>query len=204
MGERRLFNSPRQILNAWRPSLPLSLGYRSGHKGCAGRTTPCIPRAHTRAARQRAGFRQSRPSRQLQPRGYLATNFIPRFYRTTTAVGILVLASTRLSGGGRKHAIDTRMSGTGRRSLPNRDKQPLGLHEGSPRGNNPFSPTMPRRPKKHSAANQKSPAPPFDRSKGKMKPWNTVDDIPLDEEDECASASSRFPHAYTDRNLSGL
>ena len=69
---------------------------------------------------------------------------------------------------------------------------------GLPCGNNPFSLTMPRRPKKHSASHQKSSAPSFDRSKGKMKPWNTVDDIPLDEEDECAFTSTRFPYAYTD------
>lgn len=55
---------------------------------------------------------------------------------------------------------------------------------------NPTSPPMPRRPKKRPANIGNGSAPSFDRSKGKIKPWNTVDDIPLDEEDECGLAFS--------------
>lgn len=87
--------------------------------------------------------------------------------------------------------IGARTSGTGRKSLPNNNKQPFVLYENPPCGNNQFSPTMPRRPRKHSASHGKTSTPPSDRSKGKMKPWNTVDEIPLDEEDECASTTSR-------------
>lgn len=55
---------------------------------------------------------------------------------------------------------------------------------------NPSPPPMPRRPKKRTANHGGNSAPSFDRSKGKMKPWNTIDDIPLDGEDECVFASS--------------
>ena len=89
----------------------------------------------------------------------------------------------------------------GRRSLPNKNKQPLALHENSPCGNNPFSQPMPRRPKRRSANNGKSSAPSFDSSKGRMKPWKGADDIPLDEEDECMFAAPSSSCAYTDRNL---
>ena len=80
-----------------------------------------------------------------------------------------------------------RTNGSGRGSLANKDKQPFVLHEDLPCGNGPLSLTMPRRPKRHSANHLTTSVPPFDRSKGKIKSWNTVDDIPLDEEDECTS-----------------
>ncbi|KAF9649767.1 hypothetical protein BDM02DRAFT_3113215 [Thelephora ganbajun] len=51
---------------------------------------------------------------------------------------------------------------------------------------------MPRRPKKRSANHGKSSAPSFDPSKGKMKAWNAVDDIPLDEEDEFHANQDRI------------
>jgi len=101
-----------------------------------------------------------------------------------------------LSSDGRKQVIGARMSGCERKSLPNKNKQPFALNESLPCGNTPFFPTMPRRQKKHSANHGKSSAPSFDRSKGKIKPWNTVDDIPLDEEDECAFATSRSSYAH--------
>ena len=88
----------------------------------------------------------------------------------------------------------------GRKLPPNRNKQPFGGHENLPCGNNPLSPTMSRRQTKRPANHGKSSGPSLDRSKGKMKPWNTVDDVPLDEEDECTFVFSRPSSAHAHRS----
>jgi len=129
VGERRLFDSLRKIFNAWLLNINPHPGYCSGHNRvhtgaagiagidrCAARATSGVPAIPSTVATATPVILNNR----LHSEGPLYNRFC--FY---SRINIITLSSH-----GRQKAIGTRMmSGTGRKSLPNKNKQPPALHE---------------------------------------------------------------------------